>query len=391
MKKKILVVNHQMQLGGVCIAAKNFIENMKNDYDIEYLLAKPNGELDNRMPNDVKVSYIPYPLNLAPLGKKECLKKGFKYFYKKTKIWIGQKIFGASFVAKKIYKQVRTENTEYDLLVNNDMDMSRKAVGACHTYSKYVAKAKVKVLIIHGDFIANHYDAKYFEEEYIPAYDYIILLSENLREQMYSLFPKFKNKFLVITNFAAVKEIKKLSNETKISYDSDCINIISASRLTEVKGFMRSLKAFKKLKDEGFDFCWNIIGEGEQRKEIEKYISENDLENNVKLLGLQKNPYPFMKAADLLYLGSYHESYGLVLIESLIVGRPVITTNTASAEEIIDEKYGWICDNNEDGIYNTFKHILSNKKLIKEKTDNLKDYEYDNATIKQKYKNLIGD
>ena len=54
MKKKILVVNHQMQLGGVCIAAKNFIENMKNDYEIEYMLAKPNGELDNRIPKEVK-------------------------------------------------------------------------------------------------------------------------------------------------------------------------------------------------------------------------------------------------------------------------------------------------------------------------------------------------
>ena len=39
MKKKILVLNHQMQLGGVCIAAKNFIENMKEDYEIEYIFA----------------------------------------------------------------------------------------------------------------------------------------------------------------------------------------------------------------------------------------------------------------------------------------------------------------------------------------------------------------
>lgn len=391
MRKKILVVNHQMQLGGVCIAAKNFIENMKEDYDIEYLLAKPNGELDNRMPNDVKVSYIQYPLNLAPLGKKECIKRGFKYFYKKAAIWLKQRLFGSSIVAKKLCEHIEMDDTEYDLLVNNDMDMSRQCVGACHAYSRYVAKAKVKVLVIHGDFVANNYDPKYFEKEYIPSYNYIILLSEKLKEQMLTLFPKFKDKFLVITNFVAVDEIKNLSKENVIAYKNKTINILSASRLTEVKGFMRSLKVFKRLKDEGFEFCWNIIGEGDQHKKIEKFVFKHKMDDNVKLLGLQKNPYPFMKSADLLYLGSYHESYGLVLIESMIVGKPVVTTNTASAEEIVDKKYGWICDNNEEGIYNIFKKILSDKKILIDKTENLKNYEYDNKSIKQKYENLVGD
>lgn len=391
MKKKILVVNHQMQLGGVCIAAKNFIENMKDDYDIEYLLAKPNGELDNRMPKGVKVSYVPYPLNVAPLGKKECFKKGIRYLYTKAKIRMGYSVFGVSTAAKKLCKNVKTEEIEYDLLVNNDMDMSKKSVGACHAYSKYIAKAKIKMLIIHGDFIANGYDVKFFEKEYIPTYDYIVVLSENLRKQMIDLFPNNKEKFLIISNFEAVDEIKRLSGEKKVTYADKLVNIVSASRLTEVKGLMRSLKVFKRLRDEGFDFCWNIVGDGEQRKDIERYISNNQLGNVVKLWGLQKNPYPFMKAADLLYLGSYHESYGLVLIESLIVGRPVVTTNTASAEEIVDKKYGWICDNSEEGIYNSFKQILSNKNEIKEKTDNLKNYIFDNKSIKEKYSKIIGE
>ena len=389
MKKKILILNYQMLLGGVCIAAKNFIENMKQDYEIEYMLAKANGELDNRLPKDVAVSYIPYPLNLAARGKKECTTSGMKIFVDKTIMWLIANVFHSPCSARRTCKHIKNEK-QYDIVINNDMDASLRRVGACHAYAKHVAKAPIKVLILHGDFIANNYDVKFFKKEYIPSYNYIAVLSNALKKQLEELFPKSKDKFIVIPNFAAVDEIKALSNEMDISFDRKTLNIVSASRLVEVKAIMRSLRVFKRLRDEGFDFCWNILGEGEQRPEIEEFIKENKLENNVKLLGLQKNPYPYMKEADLLYLGSYHESYGLVLIESMICGKPVVTTNTISAKEIVDEKYGWICDNDEEGIYNTFKFIIENPKELESKTNNLKKYEFDNKSIKKKYDDLIG-
>lgn len=390
MKKKILVVNHQMQLGGVCIAAKNFIENMKDDYEIEYMLAKPNGELDNRMPKEVKVSYIPYPLNVASMSRKKELKSyGLKYFFKKITILACLKIFTPSFIAKKLCKFTEKNKNYYDIVINNDMDMNPKNFGACHAYTKHLVDAPIKVLIIHGDFLANNYNVKQFKKDFIPAYNYIVTMSNPLRQQLVDLYPEYVEKFIVIPNFEATEDIKKLSLEQKINFDSKYINIVSASRLTELKGIMRSLKVFKKLKEEGFSFYWHILGDGEQRPEIEQYIKENGLENNVRLWGLQNNPYPYMKAADMLYLGSYHESYGLVLVESMIVGRPVVTTHTASAEEVVDERYGWICDNNEEGIYNTFKDIFSDPQKLKEKTNNLKNYEFDNESIKKKYDDLI--
>lgn len=390
MKKKIVVINHQMELGGVGIAAKNFIENMKDDYEIKYVLARPNGDLVNRLPINVKVSYIPYPLNLASMTKTECIKKSLRYFIGKIFLVAKCKIFNKISIAKKLCSKIKSETEEYDLLINNDMDMDSYHFGACHVYAKYVAKAKLKIFVLHGDFLANNYDSEFFKLEFITSYDYIVLLSYALKEQLDSVFPDFKEKFIVIPNFAAVEEIKTLSRETEITFEREKVNIVSASRLTELKGIIRSLKVFKKLKEEGFNFYWHILGDGEQRSEIEQYIKENELEDNVKLWGLQNNPYPYMKAADMLYLGSYHESYGLVLVESMIVGRPVVTTNTASAKEVVDEKYGWVCDNNEEGIYNAFKEIFSNPKSLKEKTRNLKNYEFDNESIKRKYDELIG-
>lgn len=389
-KKKILVVNHQMQLGGVCIAAKNFIENMHEDYDIEYMLANRAGELDNRLPKQVKVSYMPFPLDVVNIRRKECNKKGFRYGIKKfISLALTILVSGPS-AARYLCKGIKRHKKECDIVINNDMDMNSKYPGACHAYTKYCVKAKTKCLIIHGDFLANNYDQKFFKKEYLPVYDYVILLSEAARKQMIDLYPEYTEKFIVITNFEADDEIKEMSKEREVELPKGILNIVSASRLTGVKAIPRSLSVFKRLKDEGYKFCWHILGEGEQRAEIETFIKENEMQDFVVLHGLQNNPYPFMRSADMLYLGSYHESYGLVLIESMIVGKPVLTTNTVSAKEVVPNEYGWICENNEEDIYNSFKYILDNPNELIKKTDNLKDYKFDNKSIKEKYDNLIG-
>ena len=367
MKKKILVVNHQMQLGGVCIAAKSFIENMKDDYEIEYMLAKQNGELDSRIPNDVKVSYINYPLNVASMSKQECKNKGFKYFAKKAYIVLLSRIFGSSYTAKKICRATKKNKQKYDFLINNDMDIMKTNFGACHAYSKYLVDANKKCLVIHGDFIKNNYDKELFINEIMPAYDNIIVLSNALKEQIENLFPDAKDKFVSIPNFSITQEIKNLAEEEEVVFNNGKINIVSASRLTKVKAIMRSLIVFKKLKEERFDFCWYILGDGDERQEIEKYIADNGLEENVVLIGFKSNPYPYIKASNLFYLGSYHEAAPVVINESLILKTPVLTTRTISSEEMLNEKYGWICDNDEEGIYNALKKILSNQKSLKEK------------------------
>lgn len=392
MKKKILVINNQMQLGGVCIAAKNFIENMYSDYDIEFVLAKLGGELINRLPETVKITNMPYPICCASMTRKESRLLGKKYYFRKCIISLAtkSKMFSTSLIGKKLAKKTRgLEKNQYDVVINNDMDMSPVFVGSCHAYAKHIANAKIKCLVIHGDFVANNYDKKFFEKEYLPAYNYFIVLSEALRKQLEELFPKYKEKFVAIPNFQAVDEVKELAIKEEISFKNDVINILSASRLTEVKGLLRSLEVLRRLKSEGYKFVWHILGEGEDREKIEEFIALNEMSDCVKLYGAINNPYPYMKSADLLYLGSYHEAYGLVLIESMLLGRPVLTTNTISAKDIVSENYGWVCENTEQGIYEGFKEIFDNPSKLSYKTESLRNYSFDNNSIKEKYINLI--
>ena len=388
-KKKILIVDSQLCLGGVGIAAVNMIENLKNDFEIDLLLEKPGGELVNRLPKSINIHYVDPKLTFYNMPR-HVFKKvhpGFWNYVKKIFIGVLKRIGIYRIINKKQILKSKQFLGDYDVIVNNDMDA--EFYGLCHYYTMLKANAKKRFLFIHGDFLKNNYHKNYFLIHYMQ-YDKIISVSDSLNKQMEQVFPEYKNKFESLLNFQDTNFIKSMAEETKVTFEKDVINIVSASRLTEVKAYMRTLKVLAKLVSEGVkNFCWHILGDGEQREEIEKYIKTNNLQDNVVLYGVKDNPYPYFKSADLVMLNSYHESYGLVLIEALILKTPVFTTNTLSATELIDEKYGWVVDNDENGIYEGLKKVLSDKTLIKNKKNNLKNYEYDNEGIKEKFKELI--
>lgn len=95
------------------------------------------------------------------------------------------------------------------------------------------------------------------------------------------------------------------------------------------------MKAAKKVKELRNDFAIYLLGEGEQREIIEKYINENKLNDNVKILGVQDNPYPYIKGSTATVLTSLSEGFSLALAESVILNIPIISTRVEIAEELI--------------------------------------------------------
>ena len=167
------------------------------------------------------------------------------------------------------------------------------------------------------------------------------------------------------------------------------LNIVTVSRLSdEQKAFFRALKIFKDLHDEGFEFHWNIIGDGVDRLKIERYIKEETMSDYVTLYGNQSNPYPYIKAADFFFLGSRYESWGIVMVEALTLGVPVVTTETSSAYEILEDKC-FICTNNEQGIYQKLKFVLENKHLLNMERKKIENYEFDNESNKRRLMNML--
>ena len=93
-----------------------------------------------------------------------------------------------------------------------------------------------------------------------------------------------------------------------------------------------------------------ILGDGPKKNELQKRISDLNLQDKVDLYGYTDNVFGFIKKADLLVLSSREEAFGNVLVEALACGKPIVTTNCSSGgpKDIIDgenaAQYGAICE-----------------------------------------------
>ena len=92
------------------------------------------------------------------------------------------------------------------------------------------------------------------------------------------------------------------------------------------------LYAYKKV-DTSFKLV--LLGEGEDEAKIRKLIEELKFRDKVLLPGFSDNPYAWIKHADLLVLSSAFEGFGRVLVEALILGTPVVSTNCPTGPQEI--------------------------------------------------------
>ncbi|MCS6831793.1 MAG: glycosyltransferase [bacterium] len=112
--------------------------------------------------------------------------------------------------------------------------------------------------------------------------------------------------------------------------------ILGVGRLTKPKDFPTLIRAFALVRQQR-PARLMILGEGEERPELERLIRELGLEEDVALPGFVQNPYPYMKHAAVFVLSSRWEGLPTVLVEALALGAPVVSTNCPSgAAEILD-------------------------------------------------------
>ena len=143
--------------------------------------------------------------------------------------------------------------------------------------------------------------------------------------------------------------------------------MISVGRLSKEKEYDRLFRVFKNLKSDGLNIELLLVGSGEKHNELNKYILENKLTEDVALLGFKDNPYKYMKSSDLFVCSSISEGFSLVIGEAMAVGVPVISVDCSGPNEVLDfGKYSKLVNNNEVDLYNGIKEII-NDKLMYEK------------------------
>lgn len=109
----------------------------------------------------------------------------------------------------------------------------------------------------------------------------------------------------------------------------------NAGRLTPQKGQQHLVEVAKKLKEKGLKFTLFIAGTGEMQDELQSLIQENDLGDEVILLGFVKDMEAFMNSIDIFLLSSLWEGFGYVLVEAMIKSKPAVAFNISSNPEIV--------------------------------------------------------
>ena len=172
-------------------------------------------------------------------------------------------------------------------------------------------------------------------------------------------------------------EIKEINRQKKESENinsnfSEKNTLLSIGRLTEQKNFNFLLDAFKKISEIYPRLNLAILGEGEQRNDLEKKIKLLNLENKVFLTGFQNNVYKFLKNCKYFILSSRYEDPGFVLIESGIMNKIVISSDCPNGpiEIINNNNNGYLYKKNSlEDFINVFKKVYGedNKTLFEKK------------------------
>jgi len=227
-------------------------------------------------------------------------------------------------------------------------------------------KDSIKLLWIHSDpefaggLSTNFRNFKQAMKAY-AKFDKIVCVSKLVQKKFIEK-TKIHDKVVTIYNVCPVNEIIEKSKEPFHQNSSNRFKIIAVGRiLNNVKGFDRLLQVCKRLNEDKVSYSLTIVGDGPDRAELQTYIDENKM-TNIKLTGMQKNPYNYIKNSHLLVCSSYFEGYNFTVAESLILGTPVLSTNCAGPFEILNNgEYGMIVENTSEGLYQGIKKMISDK------------------------------
>lgn len=381
MKKDLLIVVDERRMGGVSILLEDML-NLKifSDYNTDILVLHNNG---SRLENvNANVIYGTNFFNTIDLTIKEVLKtKKPSLIFSKVRLVFEMK---TGLIKKRIVRErKKILNKRYDI------EIAFKD-GFTAIFTAFGDSLK-KIHWLHYEYGESNPNIKYNKlfNELLPKFDKIVAVSEGVKEAFCAFYKM--DGIEVIPNIVNKEKIKLLAQEnSEIKYESGKLNAVLIGRIHPVKGYDRFLNVVKKLYDDGYKdkIVINIIGDGSDFEKIQSI--NNDLNLDVHFWGKMDNPYKELKNMDLLILPSLYEAFGLVALEALILGVPVLATKTAATEKIVsNEINGLVVDNSEEGIYNGMKDLLINFGKIERFKDNLKNYSYDIDDIIKKIKNIL--
>lgn len=375
MKKKLLFLHNKMVMGGLEKVLLNLINALGEDFEISLGLIKTNeGELFDSIPSKVNIFRISedetflsdFRVNVST--KKEIIDniKNFKFLFA-LKIFF-KKLFHRPLPYLKGNWQKQPLIPlygQYDVAVCYDIKQI-----AMIKYCAEKVKAKHKVIWIHDDLAKIGFSEKKIKP-WLGQFEYFFVNGKYAYNQNVKVLNSVRNNVKISYNVIDLDDIRLKANliqdATSLFREYAGIKLVSVGTLTNRKGYDVVLKIAYKLKFNGIEFKWFIVGDGELFGFLSSEIERLELENNVYLLGNCCNPYVYINHADIIVHCARHESYCTVLAEARVLKKLIITTAVGGADELVNNGInGFIVKNDENEFYKIISDIIiNNEKMSK--------------------------
>ena len=196
-------------------------------------------------------------------------------------------------------------------------------------------------------------------------YKKIFVVSKAVIEE-YVFGKAIQKKAEVVGNPVDIREVQEKAIETVMMEEN--YDIIFMGRLTDQKDPLRFIQLMELLAKQIPNLKVAMVGQGEMKAECETQIQQEHIEKVISMLGFMENPYPVLNASKILCLPSKYEGYGLVAIEALALGKPVVASKVGGIPMIVDSSCGSLCDTDEEWIQSCIR-LLTEEKAYQQKSE----------------------
>ena len=351
--KKILIVNNNLDMGGIQKSLINLLKEIHNDYNVTLLLFSKSGALLSDVPNDVEIIEPNKCYRMLGLTRAELRRYPLLFIMKFFLMKVGAVSSRRS--AMKLLGLFQKKIYGYDAAFSySHLPHHKYFSNGCGDFVLDKVACKNKICLIHCDLNSGcmtvENNAEYSE------FDKIACCSESVKKRFIQGSNVEESKVYTLRNFYDL-DIVDLAKKDPYYYDGSFVNLLTVARLSPEKGIEQAIEALYATRRK--DIRYYIIGDGPQRELLVDKIANYNMKDQVYMVGEQANPYRYMRNADYLLVPSLHEAAPMVFDEAKILGLPVISTNTTSAHEMITNDSGIVCED-----FSVLESVL--KKLKKE-------------------------
>lgn len=316
MKKRILFVVSTLNNGGAQKIISNIIMNLPKEWDIDLVL------------NDTDNIVYPYRGNIIDLGLRPQLDK--------TSVWYQAKVFFRRMI--KVYQCKKTGS--YAACIS--------ALVSANAVNVLTGKKYCKTILTEHNYMSKDCGAgirKWITKLVIVCLynhaTHIVAVSKGIAEDLIDKWGIQKERVTTIYNGYLLDRIREQARESLDAEERKWLaggqyNLVTVGRLSKQKGQWHLIRALVRVKEKYANIRLLVLGEGELEDTFRTLISKLQLEDNVIICGFRKNPFKLMSKCDAFILPSLYEGFGNVIVESLCVGIPCISTDFhVGAREIL--------------------------------------------------------